>query len=127
MANPFAITAATNTIRLNDTRQAQATFTVFNNSGRAMRGRARIVVQNPASEKWVTLVGDAQKDFPVAGTDQYNVQISVPPGSPPGSYPFRLDVVGTENPDEQYSKGPSVTFEVVAAPVKKALPIWIVT
>jgi hypothetical protein len=126
MPNPFTITAATNTIRLDDTRQAQTTFTVFNSSGRAMRGRARIVVQNPASETWVSLVGDAEKDFPIAGTHQYDVKIAVPAGSPPGSYPFRLDVVGTENPDEEFSQGPTVTFEVPApAPAKNPFPIWI--
>ncbi|MDQ5826289.1 MAG: hypothetical protein M3441_19010 [Chloroflexota bacterium] len=126
MSDPFSITAATNTIRLDDTSQAQTTFTVFNNSGRAMRGRARIVAENLTSETWITLVGDAEKDFPIAGTHQYNVNIVVAPGSPPGSYPFRLDVVGTENPDEEFSQGPSVTFEVpTPPPPKKPFPIWI--
>ncbi len=125
MANPFAITAAANSIRLDTKQQAQTSFTVYNSSGRALRGRARIVAQNPASETWITVVGDAEKDFPIAGTHQYNVDIAVPPGSAPGSYPFRLDVVGTENPDEEFSQGPTVTFEVAAQPVKKPFPIWI--
>jgi uncharacterized protein (UPF0333 family) len=126
MANPFNITAATNTIHLDAKLQAQTAFTVNNNSGRAMRGRARIVAQNPASEPWITLPKEVERDFPIAGTHQYDVQIAVPTGSPAGSYPFRLDMVGTENPDEEFSQGPSVTFEVPApAPVKKPFPIWI--
>ncbi|MDQ5826291.1 MAG: hypothetical protein M3441_19020 [Chloroflexota bacterium] len=126
MANPFAITAAANSLRLDAKQQAQTSFTVYNSSGRAIRGRARIVAQNPTSETWITLVGDAEKDFPIAGTHQYNVEIVVPYGSSPGSYPFRLDMVGTENPDEEFSQGPSVTFEVpVAPPPKKPFPIWI--
>jgi hypothetical protein len=126
MANPFNITAAANSLRLDSKLQAQTSFTVYNNSGRIMRGRARIAPQDPATEKWLTLAGEAEKDFPIAGTQQYNVQIAVPAGSPPGSYPFRLDVVGTENPDEEFSQGPTVTFEVPAAPpAKKPFPIWI--
>ncbi|MDQ5824440.1 MAG: hypothetical protein M3441_09575, partial [Chloroflexota bacterium] len=120
MANPFNITAATNTIHLDDTRQAQTSFTAFNNSGRAMRGRALIVSENQASATWITISDDAERDFPIAGTQQFTVQIAVPPGSSPGSYPFRMDVVGTENPDEEFSQGPSVTFEVPApAPPNK--------
>jgi hypothetical protein len=126
MSNPFTITAATNTMRLDDTRQAQTTFTVFNNSGRSMRGRARISPQDPASEPWLTLAGEAERDLPIAGAQQYVVKLAVPPGAPAGSYPFRLDMVGTENPDEEFSQGPTVTFEVPApAPVKKPFPIWI--
>jgi hypothetical protein len=126
MANPFNITAAANSLRLDSKLQAQTSFTVYNNSGRIMRGRARISPQDPATEKWLTLAGEAEKDFPIAGTQQYNVQIAVPAGSPPGSYSFRLDMVGTENPDEEFSQGPTVTFEVPApAPAKKPFPIWI--
>ena len=145
MAGPFDITTTTNTIRLDDKRQAEVSFSAFNNSGRQIRGRAIIVPQNPASatpasgtptsgtqpptpntRQWLTLVGDAEKDFPIASTLEYKVSIAVPPDAPPGTYPFRLDVVGVENPDELLSQGPSVTFEVPAPVVKKqAFPVWI--
>src|SRR5215210_583251 len=46
MPDLFSITGATNTIRLSDQRQAETSFSVFNNSGRQLRGRARIVPLN---------------------------------------------------------------------------------
>lgn len=126
MISPFAITAATNTIRLDNKRQAETSFTVFNSSGRAMRGRARIVPQDPVAEKWLTVVDDAERDFPIAGTQQYSVHIAPPPDAPAGNYIFRLDVLGVDNPDEELSEGPGVTFEVPPPPPpKKPFPMWI--
>ncbi len=84
MPNPFAITAATNTVRLDAKRQAETSFSVFNNSGRLIRGRARLVPQNQASETWLTLIGGAEKDFPIAGIQEYKVSIAVPPHLPLG-------------------------------------------
>lgn len=125
MASPFAITAASNTVLLDNKRQAQTTFTVSNLSGRALRARARLVAQDSAAASWLSLVGDAERDLPIAGTQQYVVQIAVPPTGPAGSYPFRLDVVGVENPDEMFAQGASVTFSVPEPEAKKPFPIWI--
>lgn len=126
MPGMFGITAATNTVQLDNRRQAETLFTVFNGSGRPVRGRARVVPLNPVSERWLTLLGEAERDFPAAGTQQYTVQITAPPDAMAGSYPFRLDMVGVENPDEELTQGPSVTFEVPAPKVvKKSFPIWI--
>jgi len=126
MASSFAITAATNSVRLDAKRRGETAFTVFNSSGRPIRGRAQLVPENPAAAAWLTLAGIAERDFPIAGTQQYTVQIAVPPGAPAGSYPFRLDMVGVENPDEDYTEGPTVTFEVPKPqPQKKPFPWWI--
>src|SRR4051794_37351857 len=128
MPGPFAITAAANLIHLDEKRQASTSFTVLNSSGRQLRGRARLTAQTPAAQSWLTLVGEAERDFAIAGTQQYSVQIAVPPTAPAGSQAFRLDVVGVENPDEQLSEGPLVQVEVPApaAPaVKKGFPVWI--
>ena len=127
MANPFAITAASNSVSLRSDRTGQAAFTVFNASGRPIRGRARIVAEDPATEPWLSLVGDAERAFGIAGTQQFVVQIEAPPTAPAGDMRFRLDMVDVENPDENYSRGPTVTFQVpepVAA--SKPFPWWIV-
>lgn len=126
MASLVDITAATNTLRLNDKRQSEAQFTVFNASGRVFRGRVLVVPQNPISSGWLTIDGPAEEDFVIAGTRQYVVRVSVPPTAPAGSYPFRLDVLDVDLPDENLTQGPTVTFEVPAPePPKKGLPIWI--
>jgi hypothetical protein len=125
MSNSFTITTPTNSILLDSNRRSQATFTVSNISGRATRGRARLVPQNTISTPWLALSGAPERDFPIASTLQYSVAVTVPPTAPPGSYIFRLDMVGVENPDEDLSQGPGVTFEVSAAPVPK-FPWWII-
>jgi hypothetical protein len=125
MSNSFTITTPTNSILLDLNRRSQATFTVSNISGRATRGRARLVPQSTISAPWLALGGAPERDFPIASTLQYSVAVTVPPTAPPGSYIFRLDMVGVENPDEDLSQGPGVTFEVSVLPVSK-FPWWII-
>jgi hypothetical protein len=127
MANPFVITAASNSVPLSAERTGQATFTVFNASGRPISGRARIVPEDPATEPWITVAGAAERAFGIAGAQQFAVEIKAPPTAPAGDVRFRLDVVDVENPDENYTQGPSVTFQVPEAPApSKPFPWWIV-
>ncbi len=125
MANPFAITAASNTILLDSQRQGQTTFTVTNLLGRPLRGRARLVTQQPDAAPWLSIIGEAERDLPIAGTQQYGVQVTVPASGPAGSYSFRLDMIGVENPDELFTEGPTVSFSVPEPEVKKPWPSWL--
>jgi PASTA domain len=112
----FAITAAASTVSLDANRRGAASFTVTNTTANALRGRARIVAQAAAAAPWLSLAGDAERDFAPGATQQYTAQIAVPADGPAGNYAFRLDAVGVANPDEQYSQGPSVAFSVAAPP-----------
>jgi hypothetical protein len=129
MPGPFDITAATNTIRLNAQRRGEASFTVFNNSGRALRARATLVAQTPATASWLTLDGANERDFAVAATEQFTVQIAAPPDAAPGVYTFRLDALDVALTDEGLTTGPSVNFEVPAPspppPPKPKIPWWV--
>jgi len=127
MPSSFAITTAANSTPLDGSRHGQTVFTVSNASGRPMRGRARIVPDNPAATAWLTLTGGAERDFSINGTQQYIVQIAAPPTAPAGNYAVRLDMVGVDNPDEDFTQGPGVTFAVPAPlPAKKPFPWWII-
>lgn len=126
MANIFSITAATNSAKLNAKRQGEVAFTVSNAENRPMRGRAYILPEGKARPEWFTLSGEPEQDFAVAGTQQYTVKIAVPPDAPAGDYFFRLNMVGVENPDEDFAEGPSVSFVVPEPEVKKKkFPWWI--
>ena len=70
MPSPFAITAATNTVSLDSNRKGQTSFTVSNTTGRPTRGRAHVAAQSAAAGPWVTLVGEAERDFASAGSQQ---------------------------------------------------------
>ena len=125
MSSPFAITSATNSVLLDGNRKSETTFTVSNASGRPLRGRAIIVPVAPTQAAWLSVVGQAERAFAIAGADQYTVQVAAPAAAAPGSYAFHLDMVG-EVPDEEYSTGPTVTFTVMAPPPPKKFPWWIV-
>lgn len=125
MAGPFAITTARNDVQLNDARQGSVTFTVSNQLNRPIFGRARVAPVGSTEARWLTLSGEEERNFQVSDTRQFTVEINVPPEAPPGQYLLRLDMIGVENPDEQYSEGPAVSF-VVPEEEKKPFPWWIV-
>jgi beta-lactam-binding protein with PASTA domain len=126
MPGPFTITAATHNAHVDATRRGEAFFTVFNASGGPIRGQAQIRTEDPAAAAWLSVRGDAEWDFDVAGTQQITVQIAAPPDAPAGRYPFRLTMVGVENPDELFSEGPSVTFDVTEVEEEKEpFPWWL--
>src|SRR4030095_10251658 len=129
--SPFTITTGSNTVVLNAERKGEAAFTVTNITGRALRGRGVPKPLGPTSPDWLTIAGEAEGDFSVAATQQYAVQVAVPMDAVPGNYTFRLDMVGVDNPDENFTQGPVVAFQVVPPPPPpppppKPFPWWIV-
>ena len=123
MPSPFSITAATNSLRLDERRRSQTTFTVFNAAGRPLRGRARLAAPDDQTiQPWLKLEGEAERLFPIAGAEQYVVAVEVPPEAEKGSYRFRLDMIDVERPDDPVVQGPAVTFEVEEAVVVN--PPW---
>jgi hypothetical protein len=121
----FGITAATNTLVLDGQQRAQTAFTVSNLSGRPLRGRARLVAQQPDAQSWLTLDGEAERDFGIGETQQYAVRLAAPPKAAAGQYTFRLDEANVANPDDDYTQGPVVTFQV-APSARRSFPWWIV-
>ena len=101
---------------LDDSGAARASFTVTNTSRRTLRGRLLTRPRGAAKPEWFTVVGEAVRDFAPNGAQQVVVELQVPPGTPPGSYSFRLDAVSEDDPDEDFTEGPSVAFDVTAAP-----------
>jgi hypothetical protein len=116
MPSPFDITAVTPTIPLDNQRRGKASYTVRNISAQPIRGLAQLVALEPTRIDWLTLVGEAEREFSATGTQQYTVDIQVGLGAAAGSYTFRLDMVGVQNPDELYSQGQLVTFQVPEVP-----------
>jgi hypothetical protein len=127
MSSIFAITTTTNSIRLSDNRPGEIVFTVSNTGNRPVRGRARPVLPANTPAEWFTIVGAAERDFAPAATQQYTVQANPAATAIGGRYLLRLDMIGVQNPDEEFAEGPTVTVEVAPAqPVAKPFPWWIV-
>src|SRR5690242_7649716 len=111
--SPFTITAGSNTVVLNNNRQGEAAFTATNISGRALRGRGELLPLGQTAAGWLSISGDAERDFAIAAAQQYSVQVAVPLDVAPGLYTFRFDMVGVDNPDENFTQGPVVQFQVL--------------
>ncbi len=118
----FTVTAAGQKVKLDGTGAAQAQYTVTNSSSGDVNGRLLATPQDPAKSEWFSIVGEATRDFAPGAAEQALVQIAVPPGTPPATYSVRLDAVAEANPDEDFTEGPSVSFDV-ALP-KPPEPWW---
>jgi hypothetical protein len=124
----FTVTTDNTKLTLDPSGSAQASFTVTNTTMQPTTGRLLATAEGTAAAQWFTIVGDPTREFPANGAEQVAVQVAVPTGSSPGSYSFRLDAVGEEDPDEDYSQGPSVGFEIPEPPpvTPRKFPWWIV-
>jgi PASTA domain-containing protein len=123
----FTVTAAGQKVDLDPSGSAKAPFTVTNTSAQPLKGRLLTKPKEPAKPEWLSIAGEAIRDFAPSAAEQVVAQVNVPPGTPPGSYSFRLDAVSEIDPDEDFTEGPSVAFDVAApaAPPKKKFPWWI--
>jgi hypothetical protein len=128
MARSFHITTASESLRLDSSRQGEISFTVSNALGRPVRSRAVLEPEGQTQQAWLSLVGPAEKELTVDGTHSYSVRVAVPPEIPEGAYSFHLIVASVANPDEEYARGPSVGFQVPRLELprkKKPFPWWI--
>ncbi len=123
----FTITAPTDMVHLDYKNHGEVAFTVTNTSGRGLRGRGRIVPQNPAQAGWTKIGGEPERDFAVNGTQQFTVSVDVPKDVTPGKYSFRFDAVSVALPDEEYTQGPTIAFQVQPLPTPKpSFPLWLI-
>jgi hypothetical protein len=124
----FTITAAGTRVNLDSSGTARAQFTVTNTTPQSLKGRLLTRPAASASPDWFTIAGESIRDFGPDAAEQVVVQLAVPTGSPAGAYSFRLDAVSQVDPDEDFTEGPSVAFDVAPAPPppKKKFPWWLV-
>jgi hypothetical protein len=114
----FTVTTPSVSVTLASNRIGEVPFTVTNVSNRTLRARAKITPGPGAPADWFSIQGDSEQDFEIGAARQFVVRVDPPLGVPAGNYAFRLDVVGIEHPDDDYSEGPScqVTIPQSAAP-----------
>jgi beta-lactam-binding protein with PASTA domain len=122
----FIVTTPSEKVTLDQSGRARAPFTVTNASAQALNGRLLTKPRKPAKPEWFSIIGDSSRNFAPDAAEQVVVQLDVPAGSRPGAYRFRLDAVSEADPDEVFTEGPFVAFEVTPQPQpKKSFPWWI--
>jgi hypothetical protein len=103
----FTVTTPSVTVMLSENRIGEVPFTVTNVGNRKLRARAKITPGPGAPGDWFSVAGDSERDFEIGAARQFVVRVDPPLGAPAGTYAFRLDAVGIEHPDDDYSEGPS--------------------
>jgi hypothetical protein len=124
-ANPvFTITTPSVSVTLAANRIGEVPFTVTNVGNQKLRARARITPAPGAPGDWFAIQGDSEQDFEIGAARQFVVRVDPPLGAPAGAYAFRLDAIGIERPDDDYSEGPScqVTVPGSSSPTKLTTP-----
>ncbi len=122
----FTVTAAGQKVPIDKDGAGQAAFTVTNTSAKPVRGRVLASALPPAEASWFSISGPTTFEFAPGEARSVVAQIAAPKGTKPGTYSVRCDAVAEENPDEDFTEGPSVSFEVAAEEKKKGFPWWIV-
>jgi hypothetical protein len=122
----FTVTAGRGKVRLDSSGAAHAPFTVTNSSAQTLKGRLIPRPSEPAKAEWFSIVGESVRGFAPNAPAQVVVELRVPLDAAPGSYSFRLDAVSQVDPDEDFTQGPSVAFQLPLPPPKKPFPWWIV-
>lgn len=100
----------------------KVTFTVTNTATRTVSGTVMAKPTAPAEESWFSFAEGATRSYQPGAVMSVATTITVPQGTPAGTYTFRLDAKAEDNPDEDYTEGPSAQFIVPAAP--KPVPWW---
>jgi hypothetical protein len=108
----FTVTTPSVSVTLAENRIGEVPFTVTNVGNRKLRARARITPASGAPPDWFSVEGDSEQDFEAGAARQFVVRVDPPLGAPAGNYAFRLDAVGIEHPDDDYSEGPSCQITV---------------
>lgn len=121
MPNHYEISPADDTLALHDGK-GSASVAVRYVGDRSVEARASARPMEGADQAWLSVASPQQRNMRPGQTQTFQVTVAVPPGTPPGRYGWRLDVVSVANPDEEYDRGPLVTFEVEQTEERQSAP-----
>ena len=127
MTRPFDITNTNDALTLDASGRGKQLFTVTNTTQKPLRGILRVRGLDSAQAGWFAVVGDGERDFPAGVGHQVEVEVKVPPGTPPAKFRMRLDALSVANPDDDFTEGPVVALTIPTVEVKKPtdMPWWV--
>jgi hypothetical protein len=132
MGTSFTITpAAVGRLKADAKGHAEAVFTVTNVTSRAVRGMAEAKALDNTKKEWLSIVGEADRDFGPNATELYTVSFNAAApqtaATSVATYPFKLVVTSQSNPDEDSAASTVVTVEVPPPPAEvkpPPRPMW---
>jgi hypothetical protein len=91
---------------------ADVAFVITSTADHAVVGTLALHATSPAPSEWLSLEGEATHWWAAGAIEDAVVKVRTPTGATPGVYAFRLDAKNEANPEEDYTEGPTVAFEV---------------
>jgi hypothetical protein len=123
----FVVTTPTNELTLDAaTRKGTIPVTVSNISGRPLRVRLNLVPTAPMEASWLSVEGEAEKEFANGASNQFTAVVTIPPTAPAGSYVFKPVAAAEDRPMEEFTEGPPLSAKVAEAKPAKKFPWWMV-
>ena len=117
MSSAFAITTSVSEVDVVPGTPLPLQVTVTNKTGQPLQALARVVTAPAERAGWATVDPQGAALAPEQ-TQVFGVRLTVPPGTPAGSFTVRLDVIDRDNPDEVGTTGQVVTVRIPgSAPV----------
>jgi hypothetical protein len=99
---------------------------VRNVSASKITGAVKIEPLDASQDSWFKIEGEKQRVFSPNATDNFRIIISVPKETKDGTYRFRLNAWSESDPNNDYSEGNPVEFEVsTPPPPPSTIPWWI--
>lgn len=124
MARKFTITTPAETVRVGANGRAEMVFTVTNTRSTPDRALVRAMPLGSTRGEWLSVAGESEREFGPGAVQQFTVAAQVPPGTPPGRYTYRLDVLAAQRGGEEREEGPTVAIEVAASEAPKKRSLW---
>jgi hypothetical protein len=122
MLRAFDVTSPSTTITVGGKSSLEVMFAVTNHLDHGVKVRASVIPDGPTDAKWLSLV-EPLKNVSIKQTETFTVRVTLPPGTKPGDYAFKIVVANDANPEEESTEGPAVMLHV-GARTKPAFPWW---
>src|SRR5438034_8423777 len=108
----FTVTAASKEVKLDAKGNASVTFTVTNTNKNPVRGTPKLKPLGSTGGDWLKLPSGGTRNFSPNESQQFVVEIAVPPASKASEYSFGLNISNEALPEDDFTEGPAVTFTV---------------
>lgn len=120
----FQVTTPNARINLRSDGAAEVPYSVTNVSAGARRAAFSIKASDPQTQRWYSVRGAPSLEFSPGTTQQVTVVVAPTAGAPPKDYSFSLIAALADNPDIDFTEGPTVTYAVSGS--RPPFPWWIV-
>jgi hypothetical protein len=108
----FDVVPTRTRVELGQDHTGRAAFQVRNTSTRGLLAQTLLRPGPATPAEWLTVEGDVTRSYSAGAVVEVDVDVRAPAAAPPGSYPFHVEVIGLDNPDEDLGRSPDVSFLV---------------